>query len=41
VAVTECGGCGLQISSGTGLAIIHPLILLNDAYTKTNARKAA
>lgn len=40
-AVTECGGCGLQIVAGTGIRVIHPLVLLNDAYVKGDARKAA
>jgi glycerol-3-phosphate dehydrogenase subunit C len=41
VAATECGGCGLQISAGTGMRVVHPLVLLNDAYVASDARKAA
>jgi len=41
VAMTECGGCGLQINAGTGMKVIHPIVLLNDSYKKYEARKAA
>jgi glycerol-3-phosphate dehydrogenase subunit C len=41
VAVTECGGCGLQIQAGTGLRIIHPIVLLNQAYKSSEALNAA
>ena len=26
--VTECGGCGLRIQEGTGLKILHPMMIL-------------
>jgi len=39
--VTECGGCGLRIQEGTGLKILHPMVLLNKAYKAHKARKAA
>ena len=32
MAVTECGGCGLQIEAGTGMKVVHPLVLLSRAY---------
>jgi glycerol-3-phosphate dehydrogenase subunit C len=32
IAVTECGGCGLQIEAGTGMKVIHPMELLSRAY---------
>ncbi|OGP64052.1 MAG: hypothetical protein A3K22_04175 [Deltaproteobacteria bacterium RBG_16_42_7] len=41
IAVTECGGCGLQIKAGTGIRVVHPLVLLNDAYMQTDASKVA
>ncbi len=31
-AVTECGGCRLQIEAGTGVETVHPLVLLEEAY---------
>ena len=31
-AVTDCGGCRLQIEAGTGVATVHPLVLLQEAY---------
>jgi glycerol-3-phosphate dehydrogenase subunit C len=30
--VTDCGGCRLQIQSGTGLRVDHPMVLLKEAY---------
>jgi glycerol-3-phosphate dehydrogenase subunit C len=39
--VTECGGCGLRIQEGTGLKILHPMVLLNQSYKAYKARKAA
>ena len=39
--VTECGGCGLRIQSGTGLKIVHPMVLLSQAYGLTEAQQAA
>jgi len=32
IAATECGGCGLQIEAGTGMEVVHPLVLLSRAY---------
>ncbi len=32
ILATECGGCSLQIQSGTGIAGTHPLVILNRAY---------
>ncbi len=32
-AVTECGGCKLQIEAGTGVEAIHPIVLIGEAYT--------
>lgn len=40
-AVTECGGCKLQIEAGTGLTVVHPIVLVNEAYEAGEARKAA
>jgi len=31
--VTDCGGCKLQIETGTGLKVEHPIILLKEAYS--------
>jgi Fe-S oxidoreductase len=31
-AVTDCGGCKLQIEAGTGVQAIHPIVLLDQAY---------
>lgn len=31
-AVTECPGCKLQIGHSTGLAVIHPVQILREAY---------
>jgi len=31
LVVTECGGCKLQIESGTGAKVVHPLVLLDQA----------
>ena len=33
--VTDCGDCGLQIQAETGTKIMHPVIVLNEAY-RTN-----
>lgn len=33
--VTECGGCGLQISSKNKIRIYHPMVLLKMAYSAT------
>ncbi len=41
IVVTECGGCGLQIQAGTGMKIVHPMMLLNKAYKSSEARDAA
>lgn len=30
--VTDCGGCKLQIESGTGFKVDHPMLLLREAY---------
>jgi len=30
--VTECGGCKLQIEAGTGINVVHPQMLLREAY---------
>ena len=30
--VTSCGGCKLQIEAGTGAQVIHPIVLLQEAY---------
>jgi glycerol-3-phosphate dehydrogenase subunit C len=30
--VTDCGGCKLQIESGTGHKVDHPIILVQEAY---------
>jgi len=30
--VTDCGGCGLRITEGTGLPVYHPVELLDGAY---------
>ena len=30
--VTDCGGCGLRITEGTGLPVFHPVELLDRAY---------
>jgi len=30
--VTDCGGCKLQIEYGTGTQVIHPVMLLHEAY---------
>ncbi len=30
--VTDCGGCKLQIESGTGRKVDHPIILVKEAY---------
>jgi len=39
--VTECGGCGLRIEEGTGLKILHPMMILEQAYKAFEAAKAA
>ncbi len=39
--VTECGGCGLRIKDGTGLPIMHPMMLLSQSYRAHKAGKAA
>lgn len=41
ILVTECGGCGLQIRAGTGIKVLHPLILLNRAYKGSTISIAA
>jgi glycerol-3-phosphate dehydrogenase subunit C len=30
--VTDCGGCKLQIEAGASTGVVHPLILLKEAY---------
>ena len=30
--VTDCGGCKLQIEAGTDLDVVHPIILIKEAY---------
>jgi glycerol-3-phosphate dehydrogenase subunit C len=30
--VTDCGGCKLQIESGTDVSVDHPMILIKEAY---------
>jgi glycerol-3-phosphate dehydrogenase subunit C len=30
--ITECPGCTLQISQGTGLAVTHPILIIKQAY---------
>ncbi|MCX8021184.1 MAG: heterodisulfide reductase-related iron-sulfur binding cluster [Syntrophorhabdaceae bacterium] len=39
IITTECGGCGLQINGGTGIRVVHPIVLLNEAYTPVRDRK--
>lgn len=34
LVATSCAACALQISQGTGLKVIHPLILIRQAYQK-------
>ncbi|MCX7965491.1 MAG: heterodisulfide reductase-related iron-sulfur binding cluster [Syntrophorhabdaceae bacterium] len=41
IIVTECGGCGLQIKAGTGVKVMHPLVLLNQAYKTSTLSVAA
>jgi glycerol-3-phosphate dehydrogenase subunit C len=41
VVVTDCGGCGLQVQAGTGVRIMHPLMILNQSYKAFKAREAA
>ena len=41
VVVTDCGGCGLQVQAGTGVKIMHPMMLLNKAYKTFKAREVA
>jgi len=41
IVATECGGCGLQIQSGTGAKIMHPLSVLNQSYKTYKAREVA
>jgi Fe-S oxidoreductase len=36
VVATECGGCGLQIEAGTGMKILHPLVILQRAHNAFN-----
>jgi len=31
--VTDCGGCKLQIESGTNVSVDHPMILIREAYS--------
>ncbi|MCS7280104.1 MAG: heterodisulfide reductase-related iron-sulfur binding cluster [Desulfobacterota bacterium] len=38
--VTECGGCGLQISSKRPVKIYHPMVLLNMAYSAASHEAA-
>jgi len=38
-AVTECGGCGLRIQSGTDLKILHPMVILSQAYSIGDGQK--
>lgn len=40
VVVTECGGCGLQIGAGTGVRVLHPMELLQEAYLQALKRAA-
>ena len=39
--LTECGGCGLQIKAGTGMRIVHPMVLLAQSYRGSAVRDAA
>jgi glycerol-3-phosphate dehydrogenase subunit C len=39
--VTDCGGCGLQVQAGTGARIMHPMMVLNQAYKAFKVRKVA
>ena len=39
--LTECGGCGLQIQAGTGMRIVHPMVLLAQSYRGSAVRDAA
>jgi len=32
IVVTDCGGCGLQIKAGTGIQVMHPLMILKRAF---------
>lgn len=32
VVATECPGCAMQIEQGTGLPVIHPILILKQAY---------
>lgn len=34
--VTECGGCGLQISAKNNIKVYHPMVLLRMAYTEAS-----
>jgi len=36
--VTECGTCALQINHGTGVKVVHPAILLREAYSRRGPR---
>jgi len=36
VVATECGGCGLQIEAGTGMKILHPMVILKQAHDAFN-----
>jgi Fe-S oxidoreductase len=36
-AVTDCGGCKLQIEAGTGVQVLHPIVLLDRAYKSYRA----
>jgi glycerol-3-phosphate dehydrogenase subunit C len=38
--ITECGGCGLQISSKTGIRIYHPIVLVKMAYSVASKEAA-
>jgi glycerol-3-phosphate dehydrogenase subunit C len=38
--VTECGGCGLQIGSGTGVKVVHPIVLVSRAYGAARMKAA-
>ncbi|MBI4633730.1 MAG: hypothetical protein HY742_07555 [Deltaproteobacteria bacterium] len=41
LVITECGDCGLQIEAGTGVAIKHPMVVLNQAYNAFDNHGAA
>jgi len=33
VVATDCGGCKMQIEQGADVKVIHPLIILDEAYS--------